>query len=239
MTCCTERLSHDNRAPLFPTFSVLLWRRIDDNYTNRSDKVTTERGKYNIQKTVRLPERIYKRLEAEALQSGVGQPAVQARNLIINRLQKGELGGYIAFASKKIHMAADEPRMNIRLSKKNMELVDPVLQLAPGITFSALARAILIERFDEPPQEKPEMAVSRVALASSAEVFGIILDVIKRTLASGEDVKITDFGVFEIRQHSERKARNPRTGEAVIAQAKNVVAFVPYKALRDAVQEGK
>jgi len=47
----------------------------------------------------------------------------------------------------------------------------------------------------------------------------------KDTLESGEDVLISGFGKFCVREKSERRGRNPATGEDKMIRKRNVVAF--------------
>ena len=47
------------------------------------------------------------------------------------------------------------------------------------------------------------------------------------------DVRIDDFGTFELRRRKARRARNPRTGERIDVPARTVVYFKPAAALRD------
>lgn len=60
------------------------------------------------------------------------------------------------------------------------------------------------------------------------EVFEIIQD----TLINGEEVKIANFGNFEVRQKKSRKGRNPQTGEALEISARKVLSFKPSVMLK-------
>ena len=60
------------------------------------------------------------------------------------------------------------------------------------------------------------------------EVFEIIQD----TLANGQEVKITNFGNFEVRQKKTRKGRNPQTGETLEISARRVLSFKPSVMLK-------
>lgn len=57
-------------------------------------------------------------------------------------------------------------------------------------------------------------------------------------LASGECVKISGFGNFELRDKTARPGRNPRTGEEVEIKARRVVTFKPGQKLRAKVDNG-
>ena len=52
-----------------------------------------------------------------------------------------------------------------------------------------------------------------------------VIDNIKVSLASGDDVLVSGFGKFCIQEKPERKGRNPRTGEEHIITARKVVTF--------------
>ncbi len=63
------------------------------------------------------------------------------------------------------------------------------------------------------------------------------LDEITRTLVAEGRIELRNFGVFEIKRHAPRKARNPRTGEKVDIPAKNVVTFKPGKEMEELVRK--
>ena len=52
-----------------------------------------------------------------------------------------------------------------------------------------------------------------------------ILEIMKSTLASGDDVLIGGFGKFCVREKSERLGRNPTTGDKMMLSARRVVTF--------------
>lgn len=55
-------------------------------------------------------------------------------------------------------------------------------------------------------------------------------------LAKGEKLQFVGFGTFEVRERSEKTARNPRTGETMTVPATKVPAFKPGAALKNAVK---
>jgi integration host factor subunit alpha len=59
----------------------------------------------------------------------------------------------------------------------------------------------------------------------SSEVTETLLEVIKRTLASGEDVLVSGFGKFCVNKKAKRKGRNPATGEEMMLNPRRVVTF--------------
>ena len=59
----------------------------------------------------------------------------------------------------------------------------------------------------------------------SVEIVESLLEIIKSTLAFGDDVLVSGFGKFCVKEKSERKGRNPATGENAIISARRVVTF--------------
>ena len=62
-------------------------------------------------------------------------------------------------------------------------------------------------------------------------VFGEIL----KSLINGDDVKISSFGTFVVRQKKERIGRNPKTGQEVPITARSVVTFRASNVLKSKV----
>ena len=59
----------------------------------------------------------------------------------------------------------------------------------------------------------------------STEIVETLLEIIKKTLASGEDVLISNFGRFCVKEKAERKGRNPATGDDLMLEPRKVVTF--------------
>ncbi len=59
----------------------------------------------------------------------------------------------------------------------------------------------------------------------SVETLETLLEIIKRTVESGEDVLLSGFGKFCVRLKKERKGRNPATGEDMMLKPRKVVTF--------------
>jgi integration host factor subunit alpha len=59
----------------------------------------------------------------------------------------------------------------------------------------------------------------------SVEVIESLLEIIKRTLESSEDVLISGFGKFCVKDKAKRKGRNPATGEDLMLRGRKVVTF--------------
>ena len=61
--------------------------------------------------------------------------------------------------------------------------------------------------------------------SDSVQVIESLLEIIKRTLASGEDVLISGFGKFCVKDKERRRGRNPQTGEDLMLGSRRVVTF--------------
>lgn len=69
----------------------------------------------------------------------------------------------------------------------------------------------------------------------SSEIVETCLEIIKSELASGEDVLISGFGKFCVREKKERKGRNPATGDAMMLAPRRVVTFKCSGKLKDMI----
>ena len=61
------------------------------------------------------------------------------------------------------------------------------------------------------------------------------LETIKSTLQSGEDVLISGFGKFIVKEKKERRGRNPYTGDDLTLEARKIITFRCSSALREKV----
>ena len=71
----------------------------------------------------------------------------------------------------------------------------------------------------------------------SADVIESMLEVLKQTLASGEDVLISGFGKFYLKSKAARRGRNPATGNDLMLGARRVVGFKCSNKLRDKLNQ--
>jgi len=69
----------------------------------------------------------------------------------------------------------------------------------------------------------------------STEIVETLLEIIKKTLASNEDVLVSGFGKFSVKEKKERKGRNPATGDGLMLEPRKVVTFKCSGKLRDRV----
>ena len=63
------------------------------------------------------------------------------------------------------------------------------------------------------------------SINESSKTVETLLEIIKQTLESGEDVMISGFGKFCVKEKSERKGRNPATGDSMMLAPRKVVTF--------------
>jgi integration host factor subunit alpha len=69
----------------------------------------------------------------------------------------------------------------------------------------------------------------------SVEVIESLLEIIKRSLESSEDVLISGFGKFCVKDKARRRGRNPATGEDLMLRSRRVVTFKCSGKLRDKI----
>ena len=77
--------------------------------------------------------------------------------------------------------------------------------------------------------------VSNVTKNDAKEIVELFFEEIRSTLARGEEIKISGFGNFQLRDKPQRPGRNPKTGERVEVPEKHVPHFKPGKELRERV----
>lgn len=72
----------------------------------------------------------------------------------------------------------------------------------------------------------------------SAELVEAVLQHMSDALVDGEQVKISSFGTFSVREKAARVGRNPKTGEEVPIQPRRVLTFRPSHLMKDRVAAG-
>ena len=72
----------------------------------------------------------------------------------------------------------------------------------------------------------------------SAEIVQSVIEIVKSSMASGDDVLVSGFGKFCVKDKSVRKGRNPATGEDTILPARRVVTFKCSGKLRERINGG-
>lgn len=69
----------------------------------------------------------------------------------------------------------------------------------------------------------------------SVEIIETLLELVKTKLVAGEDVLISGFGKFCVKEKRQRRGRNPATGEDMMLDARRVVTFKCSGQLRDKI----
>ncbi|MCW8842834.1 MAG: integration host factor subunit alpha [Rhodobacteraceae bacterium] len=72
----------------------------------------------------------------------------------------------------------------------------------------------------------------------SADLVESVLNHMSDALVQGEQVKISSFGTFSIRDKAARVGRNPKTGEEVPIEPRRVLTFRPSHLMKDRVAAG-
>jgi integration host factor subunit alpha len=94
------------------------------------------------------------------------------------------------------------------------------------ITHMALTKNVIVE------QLQTQLGFPK---NQSAEVTESLLEIVKSTLASGDDVLVSGFGKFCVKEKKERKGRNPATGNDLMLKPRRVVTFKCSGKLREKV----
>lgn len=85
-----------------------------------------------------------------------------------------------------------------------------------------------------------EAIVRNVGLSrnESADMVETVLNYMSDALVEGDQVKISSFGTFSIRDKAARVGRNPKTGEEVPISPRRVLTFRPSHLLKERVADG-
>jgi integration host factor subunit alpha len=78
-------------------------------------------------------------------------------------------------------------------------------------------------------------AATGLSKKESANLMEAFFGILKATLESGEKLKISGFGNFEVKKKADRRGRNPQTGETITISARRVLTFKPSTVLRQAI----
>ena len=73
----------------------------------------------------------------------------------------------------------------------------------------------------------------------SSDLVESVLELMSSALVKGEQVKISSFGTFSVRQKNARVGRNPKTGEEVPITPRRVLTFRPSHLMKEQVATGK
>ncbi len=104
----------------------------------------------------------------------------------------------------------------------------PALRNGEGMAQKTVTRADLAEAVYE------SVGLSRT---ESAELVERFLALIGDALVSGENVKLSSFGSFQVRSKNQRVGRNPKTGEEVPILPRQVLVFKPSNVLKSKINK--
>lgn len=93
-----------------------------------------------------------------------------------------------------------------------------------------ITKITIIEKISEKTGQEPSRAKDTVEH---------LLEIMKSTLASGEDIMLSGFGKFQVNEKKPRKGRNPATGEDMILDKRRVVTFKCAGELRGKINGNK
>lgn len=102
---------------------------------------------------------------------------------------------------------------------------------------------ISIENLETPALTKAmlsDMLFDQIGLnkREAKDLIDAFFDLVSARLVDGEDVKISGFGNFNVRNKNPRPGRNPRTGELVMIDSRRVVTFHASPKLKEMILSG-
>ena len=77
--------------------------------------------------------------------------------------------------------------------------------------------------------------VAGMTKKESSEMMEAVFAIMKDTLESGETLKISGFGNFNVKNKADRRGRNPQTGADITISQRRILTFKPSAVLRDAI----
>ncbi len=94
----------------------------------------------------------------------------------------------------------------------------------------ALTKQTIIEKISEKNTSSPSEA---------KDTIETLFEIIKSTLVSGENIMISEFGKFQVKEKASRKRRNPATGEDMVLDGRRTVTFKCAGGLRNRINRTK
>jgi len=70
------------------------------------------------------------------------------------------------------------------------------------------------------------------------ELVELVMETLKEAIATEGNMKISGFGNFVVRQKTDRKGRNPQTGETITISSRKVLTFKPSVILKSRINQG-
>ena len=91
-----------------------------------------------------------------------------------------------------------------------------------------------VTRLDVAESIYTEIGLSR---KDSNEILDMIVDEIVKELSLGNDVKLSSFGTFSLRDKNARTGRNPKTGVEAVISSRRVISFKPSQTMRKIINQ--
>ena len=91
-----------------------------------------------------------------------------------------------------------------------------------------------VTRLDVAEAIYTEIGLSR---KDSNEILDMIVDEIVKELSAGNDVKLSSFGTFSLRDKNARTGRNPKTGVEAVISSRRVISFKPSQTMRKIINQ--
>ena len=91
-----------------------------------------------------------------------------------------------------------------------------------------------VTRLDVAEAIYAEIGLSR---KDSNEILDMIVDEIVKELSAGNDVKLSSFGTFSLRDKNARTGRNPKTGVEAVISSRRVISFKPSQTMRKIINQ--
>lgn len=86
-----------------------------------------------------------------------------------------------------------------------------------------------VTRLDVAEAIYTEIGLSR---KDSNDILDMVIDEIVKELSLGNDVKLSSFGTFSLRNKNARTGRNPKTGVEAVISSRRVISFKPSQTMR-------
>ncbi len=97
-----------------------------------------------------------------------------------------------------------------------------------------VTKAHLVERLFSKLQ-----GYGKITRSDCARYVETVFELLKQTLGKGEDVLISGFGKFSVKSKSQRRGRNPQTGDSIVLPPRKVVTFKCSGVLRSRMNNTK
>lgn len=82
---------------------------------------------------------------------------------------------------------------------------------------------------------KAVAAKTSYTIKDTEKVIEAAKEALQEALVAGEEIRLTNFGIFSVSEMAERSGVNPRTGERLVVPAHGRVKFTAGKRLKDAI----